>query len=214
MRFERGLTAIAAITVVLAAALALPSTSEAQLIAPSRRTTIGLVAGWHFPDGGVFDEHWNTGFALSGSLKRWLYPKVLSGFEVGYSWHSLDTSSIQAQYPAYSVSGGDLSVMPMAFVTDYYFGDSELTVRPFVSGNLGAYFLFTDNIKLNGPTSTSLNTYSDSVNFGAFGGAGALFQRSETWGARFEIGYAHVFRGGDDVGYMPIRIGIHWMPVY
>ncbi len=214
MRFERGLTAIAAITVVLAMALALPSPSEAQAISASRRTTIGLTAGWHFPDGGVFDDHWNAGFALSGSLKRLVYPNVLSGFEFGYSWHSLDTGSFQEQYPAYGVSGGDLSVMPLVSVTDYYFGDSDLTFRPFVSANLGAYFLFTDNIQLNGPTSIGLNTYNDSVNFGAYGGAGALYQRSDTYGVRAEVGYAHVFRGGSDVGYLALRLGIHWTPVY
>jgi hypothetical protein len=214
MRFERGFAVVTAVAITIGIGLTRPSVSEAQVLADSRRTTFGLMVGWNIPAGGFFDEHWNTGFALSGSAKRLWTDNLLGGFEFGYSWHGLDTESFQQQYPQYGVTGGDLSVMPLVAVADYFFGSSSATVRPFVTGGLGAYFLFTNNIQLSGPTSIGLNTYSDSTNFGAFAGGGIFIRRSDTWGVRVDASYASVFGDGEDVAYVPIRVGIHWTPVF
>lgn len=171
---------------------------------------LGGHIGYSFPVTSTFDDFWKASLHLSGSLRHAASDHVLLGLEVGFESHDFDFDQLNAEHPAFQFSGGNLELLPITFEGDYLFCP-DARVRPLVNLGIGAYFVFTDLVQATGPVSGSFNTYSDETLFGMHAGAGLFIPQS--WGGiRIDAVYHQAFHSGDDLGYVPVRIGVLWNP--
>jgi hypothetical protein len=163
-----------------------------------------LSAGWSWPSEGPLENGWSPGFTIAGSFRGPTGPNVQSGAEIGYTWFGLDEAAFRDQYPGISVTGGDAGMLTIASETDLLLGASEKPLRPFINAGLGFYYSFVDDTVVTaGPARDVVNLY-DTGYFGIHGGVGLMIHRGKI-GFRIDATYHHLFTGGDDIGFVPVR---------
>jgi hypothetical protein len=172
-----------------------------------------LSGGWSWPAGGPITESYESGFTLAGSYRTPMADQILSGFEVGYTWLSLDRTELTEKSPGSSFSGGNLGLLSITTENDYLLGAPGSTVRPFVNLGLGFFKSFIDEATVTSnsvPSSYSTGVYEGSF-FGFHGGIGVLIKR-DRFGVRLDANYNHLFAGGPDLEFFPVRAGIIFYP--
>jgi hypothetical protein len=168
-----------------------------------------LSGGWSWPVGGPVQDTYESGLTLAASFRVGVIPNYLSGFEVGYSWYSLDTSKLEETSPGSTFSGGDMGLLSITTENDYIFGAPENPMRPFFNLGLGFYRSFIDDATITTGSNTdpfSTGIYKGSF-FGFHGGIGALINR-DRFGLRLDANYQYLFVGGPDYEYFSARAGI------
>lgn len=172
-----------------------------------------LSGGWSWPAGGPVTESHEPGFTLAGSYRTPMADQFLSGLEVGYTWLSLDRGELAEKNPESTFSGGSLGLLSITTENDYLLGAPGSTVRPFVNLGLGFFRSFLDEATVTSNSVTS--DYSTGVYEGSFfgyhGGVGVLIKR-ERFGVRLDANYHHLFAGGPDLEFFPVRAGIIFYP--
>jgi hypothetical protein len=137
----------------------------------------------------------------------------LYGFEVGYTWLSLDTAALAGENPGSAFSGGDLGLLSITTENDYLLGAPGRSARPFVNVGLGFFRSFVDDATVTSgstPADYSTGVYEGSF-FGFHGGVGVLIKR-ERFGLRLDANYQYLFAGGPDLELFPVRAGIIFYP--
>jgi hypothetical protein len=165
--------------------------------------------GWSWPAGGPVEDNYQSGFMLAASFRTGLMENYLGGFEVGYSWYSLDSDKLAGKTPGSEYSGGDMGLLSITTENDYLFGSPEKAMRPFLNLGLGYYKSFIDDATVT--TGSTVESYSTGVYEGSFfgfhAGIGALVHR-ERFGLRLDTNYQHLFAGGKDLEYFTARGGL------
>lgn len=172
-----------------------------------------LSGGWSWPVGGPVKDNYESGFMLAGSYRIPVAPGYLYGFEVGYSWFSLDTATLADQNPGSTYSGGNMGLLSITGENDYLLGSPESSVRPLFNLGLGFFRSFIDDatVTTNGTTERySTGVYKGSF-FGFHGGVGLLVNR-DRFGLRLDANYHYLFQGGPDLEFFPVRLGIIFYP--
>lgn len=165
--------------------------------------------GWAWPMGGPVEESYQPGFTLATSFRVGVLSDYLSGFEVGYTWLSLDSDKLASSDPEAEFSGGDMGLLSITTENDYLFGRKESLLRPFLNLGLGFYRSFIDDATFSDgstPTAYSTGVYEGSF-FGFHGGVGALINR-DRFGLRIDANYNYLFAGGPDLEFFSARAGI------
>src|SRR5262245_51359721 len=163
-------------------------------------------AGWSWPTEGPLLDGWSPGFTLAGSFRGPTGPNIQSGAEVGYSWFGLDEAAFRDDFPGISVTGGDAGMLSITSETDLLLGQPAKPVRPFINAGLGFYYSFVDDATVTGGPGRDVVNLYDTGYFGIHGGLGIVIHRGKV-GFRIDATYHHLFTGGDDIGYVPIRGG-------
>jgi hypothetical protein len=201
MRSYRIAAALSALLLLLVAAT--PSLHAGE------RGYFTVSGGWSWPMGGPVEESYQPGFTLATSFRAGLLSNYLSGFEVGYTWLSLDSDKLASSDPGVEYSGGDMGILSITTENDYLAGREENALRPFLNLGLGFFRSFIDDATVSdGSTSTSYSTgvYKGSF-FGFHGGIGALINR-DRFGLRIDANYNYLFAGGPDLEFFSARAGI------
>jgi hypothetical protein len=169
--------------------------------------------GWSWPVYGDFADGWNSGFTLAGGFGRTVNPHLHSGFEIGYAWHGLDADYFKSLQPTLDVSGGDAGIFSIMTQTDVLFGSETRFHRPFINFGLGLYSISVSDVYVRGGSFASFEPKAlDTTNFGLHIGGGFLVNWRRA-GVRIEAAYHHIFTGGTDVGYVPVRLGFVFRPL-
>lgn len=168
-----------------------------------------LSGGWMWPVGGPVKDSYQPGLTLGGAFRVGVIDNYLSGIEFGYSWLSLDNSSLEEMNPGSTFSGGDMGLLSITTENDYIFGSSESAVRPFINTGLGFYRSFIDDAIMT--TGSETEVYSTGVYKGSFfgfhAGLGALIIR-DRFGVRLDANYTYLFQGGPNLEFFSARAGI------
>ncbi len=165
--------------------------------------------GGSWPMGGPVEESYQPGFTLATSFRVGMLSNYLSGFEVGYTWVSLDSDKLASSDPGAEFSGGDMGLLSITTENDYLFGHEENLLRPFLNLGLGLYRSFIDDATVSDgstPAAYSTGVYEGSF-FGFHGGIGALINR-DRFGLRIDANYNYLFAGGPDLEFFSARAGI------
>jgi hypothetical protein len=172
-----------------------------------------LSGGWAWPGAGPVKDVYESGFTGAASFRTPAAPNYLYGFEVGYSWLTLDTGKLAGEHAGSSFSGGDFGLLSVTTEHDYIIGQRANAARPFVNLGLGYFASFSDDTSVTtGTTSASFATgvYEGSF-FGLHGGGGLLIPLAR-FGLRIDANYQHLFAAGEDLGFWVGRIGIVLYP--
>jgi len=172
-----------------------------------------LSAGWSSPVGGPVADAYQSGFTLAASYRTPVAEQFLSGMEIGYTWLSLDSGSLENRNPGSTFAGGDLGFLSITTENDFLLGAPGSTARPFVNLGLGFFRSFADEVtQTSGGTASRYSTgvYEGSF-FGFHGGVGVLIQR-DRFGIRLDANYQHLCQGGQDLEFFPVRAGIIFYP--
>jgi len=165
--------------------------------------------GQSWPMGGPVEESYQPGFTLATSFRVGMLSNYLSGFEVGYTWLSLDSDKLASSNPGADFSGGDMGLLSITTENDYLVGREENILRPFLNLGLGFFRSFIDDAMVSDgstPTTYSTGVYKGSF-FGFHGGIGALINR-DRFGLRIDANYNYLFAGGPDLEFFSARAGI------
>ena len=166
-------------------------------------------AGWSWPAGGPVQDTYESGLTIGGSFRIGVAPGYVSGFEVGYSWYSLNTSYLADKNPGSTFSGGDMGMLSITTENDYLFGRPESPFRPLLNLGIGFYRSFIDDAtQTTGSTTEDFWTgvYHGSF-FGLHGGIGGTINR-DRFGIRVDANYVYLFAGGDNLEFFTARGGI------
>jgi hypothetical protein len=165
--------------------------------------------GWSWPVGGPTQDTYESGPTVGAAIRAGVAPNYYSGFEVGYSWYSLDNSFFEGQSPGSTFSGGNMGILGITTENDYIFGIPGNPMRPCLNLGLGYYKSFVDDAtQTTGGTSTTVSPGVSSASyFGFHIGLAALINR-ERFGIRLDANYEHLFTGGPDPEYINARAGI------
>lgn len=180
------------------------STSALHAADPGYFTVSG---GWSWPASDKGKDSYDSGLTLAASIRAGLVPNYMSGFEVGYSWYSLNSDL--AGTSGGTVSGGDMGMLSITTENDYIFGIPGNTMRPFLNLGLGYYHSYVDGATLtSGGSTTNISTgISSGSYFGLHGGIGALINK-ERFGVRLDANYETLFTGGQNLDFFSARAGI------
>ena len=84
--------------------------------------------------------------------------------------------------------------------------------RPFLNFGVGYYNISVDDVYVRGGEYASFRPeIYDNSGFGLHVGGGILVQGPRV-GLRLDAGYHYIFLGGNDVGYVPVRLGFVFRP--
>ena len=165
--------------------------------------------GWSWPVSGPVYDSYESGLTLAASFRVGVIPNYLSGFEVGYSWFSLDTAKLEEANSGSTYSGGNMGLLSITTENDYLMGAPENPLRPFLNLGLGFYRSFIDDATVT--TGSTTDPYPTGVYKGSFfgfhAGIGALINR-DRFGLRFDANYQYLFVGGPDYEFFSARAGI------
>jgi hypothetical protein len=186
------------VVALAAVGFAILVTSPSQARRPGYLTLSG---GWAWPVEGPLEANYEPGFTMAGSIRLPIEADHMYGFEAGYSWFSFDRPEI----PPGAGGGGDLGLFHLTTENDYLFGARGSSARPFVNAGMGFYSSSIDDGVAGGT-----GVYEGSF-FGLHGGVGLLYRR-DRFGLRIDATYHHLFSGGDDPGYVPVRAGLIFRP--
>lgn len=172
-----------------------------------------LSGGVSWPAGGPVTDSYESGFTLAGSYRMPMSPGFLYGFEIGYSWFSLDGAKLADENPGSVFSGGDLGLLSITTENDYLLGAPGSTVRPFVNLGLGFFRSFPDDATVthNSVSATYSTGVYDGSFFGFHGGVGVLI-KLERFGVRLDANYQYLCAGGPDLEFFPVRAGFVFYP--
>jgi opacity protein-like surface antigen len=168
-----------------------------------------LAGGWSWPVEGRFADGWDPGWTVAAGFRSQVAPNVRGGVDLSYSVFGLDTAYFSAAPPA-PVDGGDAGVFSLTTETDVFLrreeGGARYTLRPFLNAGLGYYHVAIDT-KNSGNIEPFDPAQYDGHAFGLHGGAGLLWSLGSVE-LRIDAVYRHLFVGGDDIGYVPVRLGL------
>lgn len=159
-------------------------------------TEFWLGGGAAFPVGD-FADGWDPGFALAGGLRSKVGPNVMGGLQVAYLGH-----------PGL-LGVGDAGILAVTSETDLYLRREQVhpdaSFRPFLNVGLGYYHIFRQDPEAFDlvEDETPPREFEGDA-FGLHGGVGVEVGRRRTR-LRFDATYHHIFRGGDDIGDVPVR---------
>lgn len=172
-----------------------------------------LSGGWAWPEAGPVQDSYESGFTVAGSFRAPAAPNYLYGFEVGYTWLTLDSGKLAGEHPGSTFSGGDFGLLSITTEHDYIFRPRTKAVRPFVNFGLGYFASFIDDVKVT--SGTTIGNFATGVYEGSFfglhGGGGVLVPL-DRFGLRLDANYQALFASGEDLGFLVARIGIMFYP--
>jgi hypothetical protein len=172
-----------------------------------------LSAGWSWPANGAVADSYESGPMLAASFRTPVAPGMLAGFEVGYTWLSLDTGKLEGENPGTTFSGGDMGLLSITGENDTVLGSPGGTMRPFINTGLGFFRSYIDDTIAttdSTPSKYTTGVYKGSF-FGFHAGIGVLIKR-ESFGLRLDASYHYLFQSGPDLGFFPVRVGVVFYP--
>jgi hypothetical protein len=163
-------------------------------------TEAWIAGGAAFTSGGDFAVTWNDGFVVAAGVRRRVAPNVTGGIQLGYFRH-----------PASDAPGSesDAGIFAVTTETDVFLnreqGGGVSTLRPFINAGLGYYYVFVEDVQSNllAPGSIQPEEFETHA-FGVHGGGGIEIGKGSI-GFRLDAAYHLIFRGGDDIGDIPVR---------
>lgn len=196
---------------VVSVVVMLPRPTHALLI---RQSLAGSVGGTLPMGPTLFEQLWDPGYGLAGSIRVRVLPRIHFNLEVAYYRHLSDNTAfkqyIGQTWPNVTLSGYDLWVLPVSLVAEVDLFERG-TTKPFLLAGAGYYNFGTTDAALSGLGADQV--VLPEAPDGAFGlqvGIGVRTPVALGVTLFLDASYHVGFTSADATSFVPIRAGLQF----
>lgn len=160
-----------------------------------------------------FNDLFELGFTGKFAAGYFISPQFTVGANLSYNRFGLDRSGLFKEIgvledPNITVSGGELSVFEFAGVAKYYILPGSRMTNFYILGGPGVAVSRSAEITVKTPEETMTSNSESETDFMLTGGVGLRQKLGSNLGLFVEGRYSYLFTTGDNISYLPLRIGI------